>query len=126
MRKFMRLDYFKEDVPDAATLPRFRHLPGEQDPRKELLLTLNGILEAKGKIMQWGSIADAAIIEVPSSTKNSAKSRDLEMKPTKKGNQWHFGIKARIGVEVTVANVHDLEAAPKLIRADDNFVNGAA
>jgi IS5 family transposase len=111
-------------------------LPGEHDPRKELLLTLNVILEAKGKIMQWGSIADATIIEAPCSTKNSAKSRDPEMKSTKKGNQWHFGMKARIGVdagtgmthgvEVTAANVHDLEAVPKLIHPDDDVVNGGA
>jgi IS5 family transposase len=86
--------------------------------------------------MHGGTIVDAAIIKAPSSTKNSAKSRDPEMKSTQKGNQWHFGMKARIGVdagmgmahgvEVTSANVHDLEAAPKLIRADDDFVNGDA
>jgi IS5 family transposase len=58
------------------------------------------------------------------------------MKSTQKGSQWHFGMKARIGVdagtgmahgvEVTSANVHDLEAAPKLIRPDDDVVNGDA
>jgi IS5 family transposase len=107
MRKFMRLDYFKEDVPDA-----------------------------KGKMMHGGTIADATIIEAPSSAKNSAKNRDPEMKSTKKGNQRHFGMKAHIGadagtgivhsVEVTGANAHDLDAAAKLIRPDDEVINGDA
>jgi IS5 family transposase len=58
------------------------------------------------------------------------------MKQTKKGNAWHFGLKAHIGadtgtgmghsVEVTGANVHDLDAADRLIREDDGFVNADA
>jgi IS5 family transposase len=49
MRKFMRLDYFREDASDAAALSHFRHLLEEHKPQKELLLTLNGILEANRK-----------------------------------------------------------------------------
>jgi IS5 family transposase len=58
------------------------------------------------------------------------------MKSTQKGKQWHFGMKAHIGadagtgmvhsLEVTAANVHDLDAAAKLIRPDDEVVNGDA
>jgi len=44
-------------------------------------------------VWQGGSIVDAAIIEAPSSTKNSAKSRDPQMHQAKKGNEWHFGMK---------------------------------
>jgi IS5 family transposase len=73
--------------------------------------------------MHVGSIVDAAIIEAPSSTKNSAESREQEMKPARTGNQWHFGMKARIGVdagigmvrgvEVATSDVHDLDATPE-------------
>jgi IS5 family transposase len=136
MRKFMKLDYFKEDVPDAATLLKFRHLLEKNNLQKELFDTLDGLPDAKWKITRGGTIADATIIEAPGSTKNSAKSRGPEMKPTKKGSQWHFGMKAHIGtdagtgmvhsVEVTGANVHDLDAASKLIRPDDEVVNGDA
>jgi IS5 family transposase len=136
MRKFMRPDYFKEDVPDAAALPQFRRPHEKHNPQKELFDTLNGPTDAKGKITRGGTIADAAIIEAPGSTKNSAKSRDPEMKPAKKGSQWHFGMKAHIGadagtgmvhsLEVTAANVCDLDAAAKLIRPDDEVVNGNA
>jgi IS5 family transposase len=136
MRKFLRLDYFKEDVPDATTLLKFCHLLEKHNLQKELFGTQKELPDAKWKMMHGGTIADATIIEAPSSAKNSAKSRDPEMKSTQKGNQRHFGMKARIGVdagtgmvhsvEVTSANVHDLEAALKLIRADDDFVNGDA
>jgi IS5 family transposase len=136
MRKFMRLDYSREDVPDAAALLHFRHLLEKHKLQKELFETLKGLTDAKVKIMHGGTIVDATIIEAPSSTKNSAKSRDPEMKSTQKGSQWHFGMKAHIGVdagtgmvhslEVTGANVCDLDAAAKLIRPDDEVVNGEA
>jgi hypothetical protein len=81
MGKFTRPDYSRENAPDASALPHLRHPHGEHAPRKELFRTLNGIPGKKGKITRGGSIADATIIEVPSSAENSAKSRDTEMKP---------------------------------------------
>jgi IS5 family transposase len=78
MRKFMRLDYFKEGVPDATPLLKFRHLLEKHELQKKLFDTLNEILERTGKIMHGGTIIDATIIEAPSSTKNSAKIRDPE------------------------------------------------
>jgi IS5 family transposase len=136
MRKFMKLDFFKEGAPDATTLLKFRHLLEKHELQKELFETVKGVLEEAGKIMHGGTIIDATIIEAPSSTKNRAKSRDPEMKQTKKGNARHFGMKAHIGVdagtgmvhtvEATGAHVHDLDVADKLIRDDDDFVNGDA
>ena len=71
---------------------------------------------------------DATIIEAPSSTKN----RDPEMRQTKKGNQWHFGMKAYIGVDsetgivhsmtTTAANAHDVTEARKLLRGGEKVV----
>lgn len=85
-------------------------------------------------MMKGGTIVDATIIQAPSSTKNESKSRDPEMHHTKKGNQWHFGMKCHIGVdagtgyvhsmEVTPANEHDITVASKLIREDDDVVYG--
>lgn len=79
--------------------------------------------------MRGGSIIDATIIAAPSSTKNASGARDPEMHQTKKGNQWYFGMKAHIGVDAgtgythkvtaTAANVHDLDEAANLVRADD-------
>ena len=79
--------------------------------------------------MRGGSIVDATIIAAPSSTKNAGGTRDPEMHQTKKGNQWYFGMKAHIGTDAgtgyvhsmtcTAANVHDLDEAVHLVRADD-------
>ncbi len=75
---------------------------------------------------------DATIIEAPSSTKSQSGERDPEMHQTKKGNQWHFGLKAHIGVDArtglthsfttTTANEHDLNQAEHLLHGDETFV----
>jgi IS5 family transposase len=97
---------------------------------------VNKVLEEHGKIMRGGSVPDAAIIEAPSSAKNSAKSRGPETRQSKKGNGRHFGMKARIGadagsgmahsVETAAANAADIAAVRKLIQPDDDFANGDA
>ena len=75
---------------------------------------------------------DASIIAAPSSTKNRAKERDPEMHQTKKGNEWHFGMKVHIGVDsqtgvvhsmtTTSANVHDLTELPRLLHGGESQV----
>ena len=64
------------------------------------------MLEERGLLMRQGTIVDATIIAAPPSTKNKQKARDPEMHQTKKGNQWHFGMKAHIGVDVASGVVH--------------------
>jgi IS5 family transposase len=53
---------------------------------------------------------DATIIAAPSSTKNSTGERDPGMHQTKKGNQWHFGMKAHIAVDAELGLVHTVTA----------------
>ena len=67
---------------------------------------INAHLESQGLKLRLGTIVDATIIEAPSSTKNRAGERDPEMHQTKKGNQWHFGMKAHIGVDSETGMVH--------------------
>jgi IS5 family transposase len=132
MRRFMGLDFGVEQVPDATTLLHFRHLLEEHKLGEKLLDAQNEIFKREGWIMNGGSIVDATIIAAPSSTKNAGGERDPEMHQTKKGNQWHFGMKAHIGVDAgtgyvhsvtcTPANVHDLDEAPNLVRHDDEVV----
>jgi IS5 family transposase len=120
-RKFMGIDFMEEGAPDATTLLGFRHLLERNGLQKKLFETANKELEEKGKIMHGGTIIDATIIEAPVSTKNSGKSRDPETRQCKKGNEWHFGMKAHIGVDAgsgmvhsvstTAGNVSDIEEA---------------
>jgi IS5 family transposase len=48
-------------------------------------------------LLKAGTIVDATIIGTPSSTKNATQARDPEMRQTKKGNMWHFGMKSHVG-----------------------------
>ncbi len=57
-------------------------------------------------------MVDATIIEAPSSTKNASGERDPEMHQTKKGEQWHFGMKAHIGADVDSGLVHTVVTTP--------------
>lgn len=135
MRGFMELDFTVEQVPDATTLLHFRHLMEGKNLGAELFAAQNRLFEEQGWVMRGGSIVDATIIAAPSSAKNAAGARDPEMHQTKKGNQWFFGLKAHIGVDAgtgythtvtaTAANVHDLDQAAKLVRADDQVAYAA-
>jgi transposase, IS5 family len=132
MRRFMKLDFGVEQVPDATTLLHFRHLLEKHKLGEQLFAAQNEIFDAEGWIMRGGSIVDATIIAAPSSTKNATGTRDPEMHQTKKGNQWYFGMKAHIGVDAgtgythsltaTAANVHDLDEVVNLVRGDDEVV----
>lgn len=133
-RKFMNIDFMEEQVPDATTLLKFRHLLEENHLGEEFFKAINRVMEATGHIMHGGTIVDATIISAPSSTKNAEKKRDPEMHQTKKGNEWKFGMKCHIGVDsgsglvhtvtVTPANVHDITEAQKLLREDDAVAYG--
>jgi len=132
MRRFLGLDFTLQQVPDATTLLHFRHLLEKHQLGEKLFEAQNQIFEKEGWIMRGGSIVDATIIAAPSSTKNSTGTRDPAMHQTKKGNPWYFGMKAHIGVDAgtgyahsvsaTAANVHDLDEAVNLVRADDEVV----
>jgi IS5 family transposase len=134
MKKFMGVNFVTEQAPDATTLLKFRYLLEEHNLCEHLFNDLNERLEANGCVMRGGSIVDATIIKAPSSTKNASGKRDPEMHQTKKGNEWHFGMKAHIGVDagtgyvhtvtVTAANAHDITEASKLLREDDKVLYG--
>jgi transposase, IS5 family len=79
--------------------PPIRHWLERHDLTKALFEEVGVVLEERGLLMRQGTIVDATIIAAPPSTKNRSKSRDPEMHQTRKGNQWHFGMKAHIGVD---------------------------
>ena len=68
------------------------------------------MLTEQGLILREGTIVDATLIAAPPSTKNRDRQRDPEMTSSKKGNQWHFGMKARVGVDTAHGLVHTMEA----------------
>ena len=134
MKKFMGLNFMDDRVPDATTLLHFRHLIEANRLAEAMFAAIKHVLDCHGMIMRGGTIVDATIISAPSSTKNEEKARDPEMKQTKKGNEWRFGMKCHVGVDAgsgyvtavtaTAANVHDICETSKLIRPDDEVVYG--
>jgi transposase, IS5 family len=98
----------RDPMPDATTLLNFRHWLERHNLTQALFDEIAAMLEERGVLMRQGTIVDATIIAAPPSTKNKQKSRDPEMHQTKKGNQWHFGMKAHIGVDGASGVVHTL------------------
>lgn len=111
MRAFAALTLTKA-IPDETTILNFRHLLEANDLAPETLRRVNAYLSRKGLLLKRGSIVDATIIAAPSSTKNAEGERDPEMHQTKKGNQWHFGMKAHIGVDADSGPVHTVTTTP--------------
>lgn len=111
LRTFARLS-LTEAIPDETTILNFRHLLEESNLAEDILKLVNAHLARKGLLLKRGSIVDATIIAAPSSTKNSSGERDPEMHQTKKGNQWHFGMKAHIAVDAESGLVHTVTTTP--------------
>ncbi len=131
-REFVGLDTGEDHLPDESTILRFRHLLEAHKLSLQILATVNATLAAKGLLLKSGTVVDATLIAAPSSTKNSSGERDPEMHQTKKGNQWHFGMKAHIGVDAgsglvhtvvgTSANVNDVTQAHALVHGEETDV----
>ena len=131
VRRFVGLS-LSEALPDETTILNFRHLLERHSLGQGLLEEINAHLEVQGLRLREGTIVDASIIEAPSSTKNRAGERDPDMHQTKKGNEWHFGMKVHIGVDAdtglvhsmstTAANVHDVTEAHNLLHGGETVV----
>lgn len=136
LRDFIGIDLSCESVPDATTLLKFRHLLQKHDLTRELFEQINAHLAEQGLLMRAGTIVDATILAAPSSTKNKKGERDPQMHQTQKGKQWHFGMKAHIGVDAdsglvhtvigTAANVHDATQAQALLHGQETHAFGDA
>ena len=133
-REFCRIDLGQERVPDATTLMNFRHLLEAHQLGAALFAKVGELLMANGMRLSGGTIVDATLIAAPPSTKNQHKARDPEMHQTKKGKDWHFGMKVHIGADsktglihsasVTAANVHDSHEVPNLLHGKETRLYG--
>jgi IS5 family transposase len=143
LRNFLGIDLSRQSVPDATTLMGFRRLLEAHHLPQTMLVEVNAMLIERGLLMSKGTLVDATLIAAPSSTKNREHARDPEMHQTKKGNTWHFGLKAHIGVDqesglvhtlvTTAANVSDISQTSKLLHgqeeaiwADAGYVGGGS
>ncbi|MCG3193078.1 MAG: IS5 family transposase ISEcret7 [Thermoanaerobaculia bacterium] len=133
-QRFLGIDPARDTVPDESTILHFRHLLEKHRLAERFFALVNASLAAKGLLLKVGSIVDATTLHAPPSTKNRAKARDPEMHQTKKGNQWYFGMKAHIAVDVqhglvhhlvtTAANVHDRDVLSLLLHGTEQVLLG--
>jgi IS5 family transposase len=136
IRRFVGIDLNRETAPDATTLLKFRRLLEAHQLTESIFNAINAHLAERGLFLREGTIVDATLIAAPPSTKNKTGKRDSEMHQVKKGNQWHFGMKAHIGVDAnsglvhtvigTAANVSDVTQAQALLHGDETDVFGDA
>ena len=133
MRRFARVELSDDVVPDETTILRFRHLLEQHGLTKAIFEAVTGLLEERRLLLRSGTIVDATIIAAPSSTKNATATRDPEMKQTRKGRNWYFGMKLHIGADkrgivhtviATDARVADITQLPHLLHGQEREVFG--
>jgi IS5 family transposase len=134
MRAFVGIDLGREPVPDESTVMRFRHLLEAHQLGARIFEEVGRVLLGRGLRLSKGTIVDATIIAAPSSTKNAEGERDPQMHQTKKGNEWHFGMKMHVGVDsqskvihsvvVTPANTADCKVMGQLLHGAEGRVYG--
>lgn len=131
-REFAGLAGWDDRLPDESTILRFRHVLEKHKLGEQMLRTVNDLLTARGLLLRSGTVVDATLIAAPSSTKNASGERDPEMKQSRKGQQWYFGMKAHIAVDAdsglvhtvrgTAGSVHDVVEANALLHGQETDV----
>jgi IS5 family transposase len=133
MRRFAGIELAEDAIPDETTILRFRHLLEKHYLTQAIFGQIRSLLEQKRLLLKSGTIVDATIIEAPPSTKNEEQARDPEMHQTRKGKDWHFGMKAHVGTDkrgivhslsTTAANVADITQLPRLLHGQEKVVFG--
>ena len=133
MRRFAGVELSDDVVPDESTILRFRRLLEQHRLTQAIFEAVKDLLEEQRLLLRSGTIVDATIIAAPSSTKNASQSRDPEMKQTRKGRNWHFGMKLHIGadprglvhtVTATNAAAADITQLPELLHGQEREVFG--
>jgi IS5 family transposase len=133
MRRFARVELGDDVVPDESTILRFRHLLEQHRLTAKIFDAVRDLLEERRLLLRAGTIVDATIVAAPSSTKNASATRDPEMKQTRKGRNWYFGMKLHVGtdkrgivhtVTATDARTADITQLPHLLHGQEREIFG--
>ncbi|MGH7547363.1 MAG: IS5 family transposase [Gemmatimonadales bacterium] len=133
MRRFAGVELSEDVVPDETTILRFRHLLERHGLTQAIFAAVRDRLAERRLLLQSGTIVDATIIAAPSSTKHAAQVRDPEMRQTKQGNTWYFGMKLHVGTDprglvhsltTTDAAQADVSQLPVLVHGAERAVYG--
>jgi IS5 family transposase len=133
MRRFAKVEIGDDIIPDESTILRFRHLLEKHRLTEAIFELVKDLLTEHRLLLKAGTIVDATIIAAPSSTKNATGTRDPEMKQTRKGKNWHFGMKFHIGTDrrgvvhsltATHAAESDIKQLPHLLHGEERELYG--
>ena len=133
MRRFAGIELGDDAVPDETTLVRFRHLLETHALTEAIFAEVRSLLEEHQLLLKSGTIVDATLISAPVSTKNANKARDPEMKHTRKGKQYYFGMKVHAGTDTrgvthslacTDAATSDITMLPELLHGQERELYG--
>ena len=134
MRQFAGVRTDDDVIPDETTILNFRRLLESKQLTEQIFVAINSHLAERGMIVGKGTIVDATIIDAPPSTKNKEKKRDPEMRQTRKGNQWYFGMKVHTGTDTdsglvhticaTAANMSDINVMGQLLHGGEQTLHG--
>lgn len=123
MRQFADLSLATGRISDETTILKFCHLLEEHQLGQALFDEVRGFLGERGLLLKSGTIVDAGLIDVPSSTNNKGGKRDPEMHQAREGEHWFLGMKMHIGVDDTTGVVHNLV---NLLHAEEERAFGDA
>jgi transposase, IS5 family len=133
MRRFAGIELSEDAIPDESSILGFRHLLEHHGLTEQIFAEVRALLEERRLLLKAGTIVDATIVHAPSSTKNASRTRDPEMRSTKKGNQWFFGMKWHIGADLrgtvhsltgTDAAHADINQLPELLHGEETALYG--
>lgn len=133
MRRFAGIELAEDTIPDESTILRFRHLLEQHRLTEAIFAEVRALLEEQRLLLKSGTIVDATIIAAPPSTKNADGARDPEMRQARKGQQWHFGMKAHVGCDkrgivhslaTTDAASADISQMHRLLHGEEREVFG--
>jgi IS5 family transposase len=90
LRSFAGIELNRDPVPDATTVPHFRHWLEVHKLTEALLAEVAALLAERGLLLRQGTIpafarTDATIIAAPSSTKNKQKEPRPRNAPNQEG-----------------------------------------
>ena len=132
--RFCDLDPTADAIPERTVLVKFRAWLDRLGFAELLTEAVDEALDRIGMELKVGTTVDSTLIAASGSTKNQAGKRDPDMSSTKKGNQWHFGMKLHVGVDAetnrihaavsTTAKEHDATVLPSLLHGREQFVLG--
>lgn len=90
------IDLKHEPALDPTTLLKFRRLLEKHNLTQTIFDEINWHLASTGLMMREGTIIDATLIAALPSVKNQDEKRNQEIRQSKMGKNWFFGMKVNV------------------------------